>query len=116
MNASTVGHRRGFRRRIPRVAGKRILITGAARGIGAALARQLHAHGAHVALLGIEETLLAQVASECGDAPWRYCDIGDPAQVERVVNSLTAELGGLDAVVCNAGIARQLSLLGGDPT
>ncbi|MFD7843429.1 SDR family NAD(P)-dependent oxidoreductase [Nocardia sp. NPDC059764] len=116
MNASTVGHRRGFRRRIPRVAGKRILITGAARGIGAALARQLHAHGAHVALLGIEEALLAQVASECGDAPWRYCDIGDPAQVERVVNSLTAELGGLDAVVCNAGIARQLSLLGGDPT
>ncbi|MGW4351308.1 SDR family NAD(P)-dependent oxidoreductase [Nocardia sp. NPDC004582] len=116
MNASTVGQRRGFRRRIPRVAGKRILITGAARGIGAALARQLHAHGAHVALLGIEETLLAQVASECGDAPWRYCDIGDPAQVERVVTSLTAELGGLDAVVCNAGIARQLSLLGGDPT
>ncbi|WP_458687286.1 SDR family NAD(P)-dependent oxidoreductase [Nocardia tengchongensis] len=116
MNASTAGHRRGLRRRTPRVAGKRILITGAARGIGAALARQLHAHGAHVALLGIEETLLAQVAAECGDAPWRYCDIGDPAQVERVVNSLTAELGGLDAVVCNAGIARQLSLLSGDPT
>ncbi|GAB2525080.1 SDR family NAD(P)-dependent oxidoreductase [Nocardia heshunensis] len=107
--------RRGFRRHSPRVAGQRILITGAARGIGAALARQLHAHGAHVALLGIEESLLSQVAAECGDAPWRYCDVGDPAQVQRVVNSLTAELGGLDAVVCNAGIARQLSLLGGDP-
>ncbi|AYF74716.1 SDR family NAD(P)-dependent oxidoreductase [Nocardia yunnanensis] len=116
MNASTARTRRGRRRPISRVAGKRILITGAARGIGAALARQLHAHGAHVALLGIEESLLAQVAADCGDAPWRYCDVGDPAQVQRVVNSLTAELGGLDAVVCNAGIARQLALLGGDPS
>lgn len=117
MNASTAPRaRRSLFRPAPDVAGKRILITGAARGIGAALARQLHAHGARVALLGIEEALLAEVAADCGDAPWRYCDIGDPAQVERVVNSLTAELGGLDAVVANAGIARQLSLLGGDPT
>ena len=83
MKARTARPRRGFRRPAPRVAGKRILITGAARGIGAALARQLHVHGAQVALLGIEESLLAQVAAECGDAPWRYCDVGDPAQVER---------------------------------
>ncbi|MGW4247611.1 SDR family NAD(P)-dependent oxidoreductase, partial [Nocardia sp. NPDC004722] len=66
MNASPAGTRRGFRRHSPRVAGQRILITGAARGIGAALARQLHAHGAHVALLGIEEKLLSQVAADCG--------------------------------------------------
>ncbi|MFJ4656071.1 SDR family NAD(P)-dependent oxidoreductase [Nocardia sp. NPDC088792] len=117
MNARTARRlRRGLLRPAPQVAGKRILVTGAARGIGAALARQLHAHGAHVALLGIEQDLLAEVAAECGEAPWRYCDIGDPAQVERVINSLAAELGGLDAVVANAGIARQLSLLGGDPT
>ncbi|WP_405487548.1 SDR family NAD(P)-dependent oxidoreductase [Nocardia sp. NBC_00511] len=117
MNARTARPvRRGLFRPAPQVAGKRILITGAARGIGAAVARQLHARGALVALLGIEEGLLADVAAECGDAPWRYCDIGDPDQVERSVNSLAAELGGLDAVVANAGIARQLSLLGGDPT
>ncbi|MFB7720671.1 SDR family NAD(P)-dependent oxidoreductase [Nocardia sp. NPDC056100] len=108
--------RRGLLSPARQVAGQRILITGAARGIGAALARQLHAHGAFVALLGIEEGLLAEVAADCGDAPWRYCDVGDPAQVQRVVNSLTVELGGLDAVVVNAGIARQLSLLHGDPT
>ncbi|MEV6068332.1 SDR family NAD(P)-dependent oxidoreductase [Nocardia sp. NPDC052001] len=108
--------RRGLLSPARHVAGQRILITGAARGIGAALARQLHAHGALVALLGIEEGLLAEVAADCGDAPWRYCDVGDPAQVQRVVNSLTVELGGLDAVVVNAGIARQLSLLHGDPT
>ncbi|MFQ6325561.1 SDR family NAD(P)-dependent oxidoreductase [Nocardia sp. CWNU-33] len=97
------------------VADRRILITGAARGIGAALARQLHARGAKVALLGLEAELLAEVAHECGDAPWRYCDVGDSAQVERVVSTLVSELGGLDVVVANAGVARQLALLGGDP-
>ncbi|MFE7798501.1 SDR family NAD(P)-dependent oxidoreductase [Nocardia sp. NPDC057440] len=97
------------------VADRRILITGAARGIGAALARQLHARGAKVALLGLEAELLAEVAHECGDAPWRYCDVGDSAQVERVVATLVSELGGLDVVVANAGVARQLALLGGDP-
>ncbi|MEU2257276.1 SDR family NAD(P)-dependent oxidoreductase [Nocardia xishanensis] len=98
------------------VAGRRVLITGAARGIGAALAKQLHAHGASVALLGLEPDLLAEVARECGDAPWRYCDVGDHAQVERVVTTLASELGGLDVVVANAGVAKQLALIGGDPS
>ncbi|MFI9405663.1 SDR family NAD(P)-dependent oxidoreductase [Nocardia sp. NPDC052316] len=97
------------------VAGRRVLITGAARGIGAALARQLHDAGAKVALLGLEEELLGEVARECGDAPWRYCDVGDVAQVDRVVETLVGELGGLDVVVANAGVARQLPLIGGDP-
>ncbi|GAA5046971.1 SDR family NAD(P)-dependent oxidoreductase [Nocardia callitridis] len=98
------------------VAGRKILITGAARGIGAALARRLHASGAQVALLGLEPDLLAEVAHECGEAPWRYCDVGDPAQTERSVRTLITELGGLDVVVANAGIARQLPLIGGDST
>ncbi|PXX63013.1 short-subunit dehydrogenase [Nocardia tenerifensis] len=97
------------------VAGRKVLITGAARGIGAALARQLHAGGAHVALLGLEEELLAEVARECGDAPWRYCDVGDRAQVDGAVQALVEQLGGLDVVVANAGVARQLPLIGGDP-
>ncbi|WP_225730398.1 MULTISPECIES: SDR family NAD(P)-dependent oxidoreductase [unclassified Nocardia] len=97
------------------VAGRKILITGAARGIGAVLARQLYASGAQVALLGLEPELLAEVARECGDAPWRYCDVGDLTQVDRVVTTLVAELGGLDVVVANAGVARQLPLIGGDP-
>ncbi|WP_068279827.1 SDR family NAD(P)-dependent oxidoreductase [Aldersonia kunmingensis] len=95
--------------------GRRVLITGAARGIGAALARQLHARGAKVALLGIEPELLGAVAAECGDAPWRYCDVGDRAKVDAAVEDLVAELGGLDVLVANAGIAKQLALVGGDP-
>ncbi|WP_433660855.1 SDR family NAD(P)-dependent oxidoreductase [Nocardia sp. CA-128927] len=97
------------------VAGRKVLITGAARGIGAALARQLHADGAQVALLGLEAELLGEVARECGDAPWRYCDVGDREQLDRVVETLAGELGGLDVVVANAGVARQLPLIGGDP-
>src|SRR5262245_13221255 len=92
----------------------RVLITGAARGIGAALAERLHARGARVALAGLEPELLAQVAERCA-APWRQCDVGDPAQVERAITELVGELGGLDVIVANAGIARQLAVVGGDP-
>ncbi|GGK55167.1 hypothetical protein GCM10011591_28890 [Nocardia camponoti] len=96
------------------VAGHKVLITGAARGLGAALARQLSAAGAHVALLGLEPELLAEVAAECDNAPWRYCDVADPAQVKRVIDALAGELGGIDSLVVNAGIAKQMPMVGGD--
>jgi NAD(P)-dependent dehydrogenase (short-subunit alcohol dehydrogenase family) len=92
-----------------------VLITGAARGIGAALARRLSEHGARVALAGLEPDLLSAVAGRCGDAPWRSCDVRDRAQVEESVEELVGRLGGLDVVVANAGIAAQLPLVGGDP-
>lgn len=95
--------------------GKRVLITGAARGIGAALARRLHERGARVALAGIEPERLREVADSCGQAPWRECDVRDAAATEDTVSALAAELGGLDVVVANAGIAKQLPLLGGEP-
>jgi NAD(P)-dependent dehydrogenase (short-subunit alcohol dehydrogenase family) len=97
------------------LAGARVLITGAARGIGAATARRLHERGAHVALAGLEPDLLAQVAADCGDAPWAQCDVSDRAQVDAAVEELVQRLGGLDVVVANAGVAAQLPLVGGDP-
>lgn len=95
--------------------GRRVLITGAARGIGAALAQRLHSGGARVALIGLEEELLAQVASDCGDAHWARCDVARRDEVETTVEDAVAALGGLDVVVANAGIAAQLPLVGGDP-
>ncbi len=97
------------------MAGRRVLITGAARGIGAALARRLHGRGARVAVVGLEPDLLAEVSAACGDAPWRTCDVRSRAQVEAAVEEAVDRLGGLDVVVANAGVAAQLPLVGGDP-
>lgn len=97
-----------------RLAGARVLITGAARGIGAATARRLHERGAQVALAGIEPDLLDGVAAECGGSPWTECDVSDREQVDAAVEELVGRLGGLDVVIANAGVAAQLPLVGGD--
>ncbi len=97
------------------LSGCRVLITGAARGIGALTARRLHQRGARLALLGIEPELLEAVAAEC-DAAWHVCDVSDREQVDAAVAAAVSDLGGLDVVVANAGIAAQLPLVGGDPT
>src|SRR5580765_1800287 len=95
-------------------ANRRVLITGAARGIGAALARRLHERGARVAIAGLEPELLSSVAAAV-HGPWWECDVADRLQVDDVVEKAAASLGGLDIVVANAGIAAQLPLVGGDP-
>jgi NAD(P)-dependent dehydrogenase (short-subunit alcohol dehydrogenase family) len=97
------------------LSGKRVLITGAARGIGAALATRLHARGARVALVGLEPETLKAVASACGGAPWTLCDVADRESVRHAVTHAVEGLGGLDVVVANAGIAAQVPLSGGDP-
>jgi NAD(P)-dependent dehydrogenase (short-subunit alcohol dehydrogenase family) len=96
------------------LAGKRVLITGAARGIGALTARRLHERGARVALLGLEPEQLSATAAECGDAPWFGCDVADREQVDRAVAGGVERLGGLDVAVANAGIGAQMTLLDGD--
>jgi NAD(P)-dependent dehydrogenase (short-subunit alcohol dehydrogenase family) len=97
------------------ISGRRILVTGAARGIGAATARRLHARGARLVLAGIEPDLLARTAAECGDALAVVCDVRDREQVEAAVEAAVEHLYGLDVVVANAGVAAQLPLIGGDP-
>jgi NAD(P)-dependent dehydrogenase (short-subunit alcohol dehydrogenase family) len=95
--------------------GRRILITGAARGIGAATAKRLHARGARLVLAGIEPDQLARTAADCGDAMAVVCDVRDREQVEAAVEAAAERLRGLDVVVANAGVAAQLPLVGGDP-
>jgi len=93
----------------------RVLITGAARGIGAALATRLYERGARVAVAGLETDRLAELSGRLGGAPWRACDVASRAEVDSAVGELVRELGGLDVIVANAGIAAQLPLVGGDP-
>lgn len=81
------------------VAGKRILITGASAGIGLALAESFALDGARVAACARREPPLA--ASQA--AVFR-ADVTDPAEVERLVIDVERALGGLDAVINNAGV------------
>ena len=97
------------------LSGRRVLITGAARGIGAATAKRLHARGARLVLAGIEPDVLARTAADCGDALAVVCDVRDREQVEAAVEAAVEHMRGLDVVVANAGVAAQLPVVGGDP-
>jgi len=86
--------------------GQRVLITGAARGIGAELARQLAAQGARLALIGLEPDKMKAVAEQCGEGTFvKECDVSDNDRVVECVNAAAEALGGIDVVVANAGIA-----------
>jgi NAD(P)-dependent dehydrogenase (short-subunit alcohol dehydrogenase family) len=98
------------------LAGRRVLITGAARGIGALTARRLSERGARVALLGLEPEQLAETAAACGDAPWFECNVADREQVDATVAAAVEKLGGLDVAIANAGIGAQMTLIDGDPS
>ncbi len=90
--------------------GRRALVTGGSRGIGAEIVRRLAADGAAVAFTfgasGTDaEKLVAQVAEAGGTAVAIQADSADPEQVARSVDDATTQLGGLDILVNNAGIA-----------
>jgi NAD(P)-dependent dehydrogenase (short-subunit alcohol dehydrogenase family) len=87
--------------------GKTVLITGAARGIGAETARRAAAAGANVALVGLEPEELQRVAAQCGSnaaAPFE-CDVTDWEALEHAVEGTVERFGGIDVVMANAGIA-----------
>jgi NAD(P)-dependent dehydrogenase (short-subunit alcohol dehydrogenase family) len=93
------------RSRIP-LTGKSVLITGAARGIGAELARKAAGRGARVALVGLEPERLAALADELGpEHLWVEADVTDPEALKTAVRRTVDTFGGLDIAVANAGIA-----------
>ena len=93
-----------------------VLITGASRGIGAAAAREMARRGWNVALqYQHREDLARELAAELTALGVRtalvQADIADPAQASAMVERAAAALGGLDCLVCNAGIALPQQLL-----
>jgi 3-oxoacyl-[acyl-carrier protein] reductase len=95
-----------------RLDGKVALVTGATGGIGAAVAKALHAQGAAVALTGRRAAELEALAAELGErvlvAP---ADLVDPAAPAALVEAVEAGLGGLDILVNNAGFTRDMLAL-----
>jgi len=89
--------------------GRVALVTGAARGIGAAIARAFAAHGARLALLDRDAEALREVAAETGGVPYP-ADVTDAAAVGRAVDDAVARWGRVDVLVNNAGILRDAAL------
>jgi NAD(P)-dependent dehydrogenase (short-subunit alcohol dehydrogenase family) len=88
------------------VNGRTVLVTGAARGIGAGAAERLHAKGANVALVGLEPQRLEENAARLGDrAAWFEADVTDFDALRRVVADTAQRFGGIDVAIANAGIA-----------
>jgi short-subunit dehydrogenase len=86
--------------------GSRVLITGAARGIGAQTARVLAGRGARLALVGLEPELLKALVAELGEGHTAYeADVTVQSSLDGAVQAAVRQLGGLDVVIANAGIA-----------
>jgi NAD(P)-dependent dehydrogenase (short-subunit alcohol dehydrogenase family) len=87
------------------LSGRTVLITGAARGIGAECARRLAARGARVSLVGLEPEELERVAAQCGpDAAWFEADVTDWDSLQEAVDGTVERFGGIDVVMANAGV------------
>ncbi len=89
--------------------GRVAIVTGAARGIGAAIARRYAEEGAAVAILDLDESQASATAQEVGGEAGAIgvgCDVSDAASVEAAVARVLEELGGVHVLVNNAGITR----------
>ncbi|MER7583086.1 SDR family oxidoreductase [Kitasatospora sp. NPDC097691] len=91
---------------IPPLSAQVVVVTGAARGVGASLARKLARRGAKVALLGLEPEELKAVAAQCGPHATSWdVDVTDLDALDDTARRIKEHYGRIDTVVANAGIA-----------
>ena len=87
--------------------GKKALVTGASGGIGAAIAKTLHDAGATVAISGTRVAVLDEVKASIGERVHVLpCNLSSAEDVEKLIPSAEAAMGGLDILVNNAGITK----------
>jgi NAD(P)-dependent dehydrogenase (short-subunit alcohol dehydrogenase family) len=99
------------------VNGKVALITGGANGIGAEVARRLHAKGAKLVLTDLDEGQLKDVATRLGDdrVATVVADVRELSAMQAAADKAIERFGGIDIVMANAGIATYGSVLQVDP-
>jgi 3-oxoacyl-[acyl-carrier protein] reductase len=89
------------------LSGKKALVTGATGGIGASIARTLHAHGAEVAISGTRAEKLEELAGELGDRVHVLpANLSDRGSVDGLAKAASEAMGSVDILVNNAGITR----------
>lgn len=87
---------------------RRIVVTGAGRGIGRAIAEVLVSAGARVIVNDLDESLALDAAREIGAVTGLGADVSDPAQGPALLDRSAEALGGLDGLVNNAGIMEEI--------
>ena len=83
------------------------VVTGAARGLGLAMAQAIAAKGGKLALLDLDESAAQEAAKTCGaDSRGYACNVADEASVEAAFAQIKADFGRLDGLINNAGLLR----------
>jgi len=113
--SATTTPRPGRASRSGRLAGRRVLVTGASRGIGQAIALRYADEGADLCLAattlaGLAETQ-AQAEARGAQVVALAVDVADRAAVQSMVDTMVARMGGIDVLVNNAGVYHAASLL-----
>lgn len=88
------------------LSGKKALVTGATGGIGGEIAKALHAAGASIAISGSKVEKLEALTKELTGVIPIVCDLSKLDTVENLIKEAEEKLGGLDILVCNAGVTR----------
>jgi 3-oxoacyl-[acyl-carrier protein] reductase len=97
---------------MPELDGRIAIVTGAARGIGLAIAAELTEGGAQVAIVDLDEGEAAKASSEMGGPELGFaCNVSDPGACDDLLGEVEAKLGPPDILVNNAGITRDNLLL-----
>lgn len=88
------------------ISGKKALITGATGGIGGAVAKAFHGAGASLAVSGSRQEKADAFAATLPGAVGLACDLSNLASVDELIKNAEEKLGGLDVLVCNAGVTK----------
>lgn len=99
---------------VRRFAGRVVLVTGAAHGIGEAIARRFHAEGARLIALDVDEVALERLAAELVGAERVICDLAQPLAIAQAMRDVEKAHGHVDVLVNNAGIAQSQHILEAD--